>query len=256
MIRNPLIATLAGLTVATFLVAESQPSDAQLFQRLRDRIQSRRLAPPLPTNRQRQPGAQPPQQSEAQPALRPTSQPAPAPAVQSTVSRYNSPRQVSPVKPGLVEAEKIQSPEMLGMRYTNVQGQRGAVVTEIQKNSPASVSGLKIGDRIVAIDGRLLISAEAFRQIVADHHENFPVNVRMVRDGKLLSAKIDPHAKATLDDSLTANDGQSLKTGKNESALSGFGALLGGLLGGKPKPKPEPKDEMALGDDEELEEKK
>jgi len=377
MIRKPLIATFAALTVATFMIAESHPSDAQFFPRLRNRIQSRRITPPVPTDRQPRPAARPGSKSKEQPAQRPGTQPnasrnnpqrgtnQPAPKAARTPRRVSPVRPVQPrpsapgysanrsangraTGPTAAKSREILGPSILsadtdsaiakekgstqhkaalgirivqsrqgvpgmwvtgmnpgshagqaglrvgdlivsvegqptrttadisrmlndrqpgeklrinivrdrvmssiyvplmgnatgeptiaattavnpavaplataplaspplataplataplaadqaaknqslttfgiqttfGMGYTSVKGQRGAVVTEIQKDSPASASGLKTGDRIVAVEGRLLISADALQQTLADNQENFPVNVRMIRDGK------------------------------------------------------------------------
>lgn len=159
---------------------------------------------------------------------------------------------------------QLTQPAILGLSYANVEGQRGALITDIQNDSPAAVSGLKTGDRIVAVDGRLLVSAEALQQSLAAHKENTLIDVRMVREGKLLSAKIDPLAKPTATDSLAGSVSDSAN-GRNESVLGSVGAIFGKLLNGNPKPKPSGKrgpdrsavdelaeDEMALGDDEEV----
>jgi membrane-associated protease RseP (regulator of RpoE activity) len=158
----------------------------------------------------------------------------------------NSPQQVPGSERPAAKQPKSGVAEAFGLRYTNVDGQRGALVMEVEKGTAASVSGLKAGDRIVAVDGRLLVNAQALKQTLDQRKDGPKIGVRMVRDGKLLSAQIDPSKAGA--NSLAAGDEKSANDNQEKSALGGVGALLGGLLGGKPKQKP--KDEMALGDDE------
>jgi membrane-associated protease RseP (regulator of RpoE activity) len=147
----------------------------------------------------------------------------------------------------------VQQPEppvgakAFGLQYTDIDGQRGALVTSVEKGTPASTSGLQTGDRIVAVDGRLLVDALALKQVLDQRPAGAAVDIRMVREGKLLSALIDP--ALPVNQSLAADDPAS-DDPKKKTALGGVGALLGGLLGGKPSSKAESKDEMALGDDE------
>ncbi len=144
-------------------------------------------------------------------------------------------------------AADANAEQAFGLSYTNIDGQRGALVTEIQPDSPASTAGLKTGDRIVAVDGRLLINAQALKETLGQRKDSPAIDLRMVRDGKLLSANI-VSTDDVATDSLIAGDGKATSGKGKKTTLGGVGKLLGGLLGGKPKP--EPKDEMALGDDE------
>jgi membrane-associated protease RseP (regulator of RpoE activity) len=139
------------------------------------------------------------------------------------------------------------APTTFGISYANVEGQRGALVTDIQKNSLASNSGLKRGDRIVSVNGRLLISAEALQQTLGSSDKETAIGLRMVRNGQLLSAKIDPNRTSAQAGSLAAGD-KDTSAKENKSVLGGVGAIFGELLSGKSKQKSV--DEMALGDDE------
>ena len=154
------------------------------------------------------------------------------------------------------QSPKLPAPTTIGLRYTNVPGQRGALVTGVQENSIAANSGLKTGDRIVAIDGRLLVSAEALQQSLGQRSDNKRIGIRMVRDGKLLSTNIDPAAKPTVTDSLATDINAPAPSAENRSVLGGVGALFGELLNPKRKSKPATgiasDDEMALGDDNEV----
>ncbi len=145
-------------------------------------------------------------------------------------------------------------PAQFGLRYRTIDGQRGALVTEIQPDSPASLSGLETGDRIVAVDGKLLIDAEALQRTLRGQPAGAAIRLSMVRDGKLMSAKIDPNGQAASNDSLIIAGGESPKNSAANSplnegtSLKGLGAALGSLLRGKPKS--QPVDQRALGEDE------
>lgn len=150
------------------------------------------------------------------------------------------------------------APTTFGISYANVEGQRGALVTNIQENSLASNSGLKRGDRIVSVNGRLLVSAEALQQTLGSSDKKTTIGLRMVRNGQLLSAKIDPNGSSAQAGSLAAGD-KDASAQENKSVLGGVGAIFGELLSGKSKQKPVDKmaleaeiarDAMALGDDE------
>ena len=147
-------------------------------------------------------------------------------------------------KPALTGADS-QSPEIFGLTFRDIEGQRGAIVTGVQANSPAWASGLKTDDRIVAVDGRLLVDADAFKSLLEQSVGDSTIDLRMVRDEKLLSAKMNPNSGT----SVAANDAVAADT-TDQSALQGLGAAIGGLLGGRPKQKPAEVDEMALEDGE------
>jgi len=136
----------------------------------------------------------------------------------------------------------------LGLTVEDLDGQRGALVTELEKSSPAALSGLQTGDRIVAVDGQLLVDAKALVTVFSNQNDATPIPLRMVRDGKLMSAEIDPNA----DPALAESTAKSAEEDGNQSPLSNIGSLLGGLLRGSEKANDSSteKDEMALEDDE------
>jgi membrane-associated protease RseP (regulator of RpoE activity) len=131
------------------------------------------------------------------------------------------------------------------LQFKDIDGQRGALVTAVEPGTPAAASGLQTGDRIVAMDGRLLVDSLALKQALAQRQSESAVELRMVREGKLLSAKI---SQSQTGSKSLATDNPSSGDQQQKSALGGVGALLGGLLGGKGKA--EPQDEMALDDEQ------
>ena len=59
------------------------------------------------------------------------------------------------------------------------------VVRNVEENTPAAEAGLRVGDRIVAVDGALVRSAEQVSQYVRDHKSQ-PITLRIERNGSLV----------------------------------------------------------------------
>lgn len=64
-------------------------------------------------------------------------------------------------------------------------GQLPVIVRDVQPNTPAAEAGLKVGDRILAVGGQEVSSAEHTTQMVRDHKEE-PVTLTVERDGQRL----------------------------------------------------------------------
>jgi regulator of sigma E protease len=65
------------------------------------------------------------------------------------------------------------------------------VVRLVESNTPAAEAGLQIGDRIVAINGETVKSAEQVTQIVRDH-KGQPITLRVERNGSQLDITATP----------------------------------------------------------------
>lgn len=61
---------------------------------------------------------------------------------------------------------------------------RGALVAQIQPDTPAAKAGLKAGDAILAVDGRKLKDSRDLARVVAGYEPGTKVNLTVVRDGK------------------------------------------------------------------------
>jgi serine protease Do len=77
--------------------------------------------------------------------------------------------------------------EKLGLKNTD-----GALVSQVQTDSPAEKAGFKIGDVIVEFDGKPVKNSGQLRITVASTDIGKPVDVKIIRDGreKILSVKI------------------------------------------------------------------
>jgi regulator of sigma E protease len=72
------------------------------------------------------------------------------------------------------------------------------IVGQIEPNTPAAKVGLKEEDRIVALDGRPLVSIEAMIERLQQTKDN-PVDLTVIRDGQTLSFRLSPLLAKTED---------------------------------------------------------
>ena len=66
----------------------------------------------------------------------------------------------------------------------------GAVVTEVEPDSPGAKAGLQIGDVITAIDGRKINDAGELQVMVGQKQPGTKVNVELLRNGKSMSLPV------------------------------------------------------------------
>ena len=74
-----------------------------------------------------------------------------------------------------------------------MQTQTGALVAEVQKDSPAAASGIQPGDVITKVGTQAVKDPRSLAQIVADIHSGTEENVTLRRDGqdKTISVKVE-----------------------------------------------------------------
>ncbi len=77
---------------------------------------------------------------------------------------------------------------------------KGALVSQVQPNSPAAKAGFKVGDVIVGYDGKKIEDTRQLRNLVAGTKPGTGVNIDVVRDGKqdALSATIGTLTEETV----------------------------------------------------------
>src|SRR6185437_5357639 len=66
----------------------------------------------------------------------------------------------------------------------------GALVGEVQDNTPASRAGLKRGDVILKVNGKTVNSANDLRLMISNMAPNSTVNLTIWRDGKTQDVKV------------------------------------------------------------------
>jgi len=61
---------------------------------------------------------------------------------------------------------------------------RGAIVTQVEANSPAAKAGLRVGDLITKLDGREISDASSLQVAVGQTHPGTTIKLQVLRDGK------------------------------------------------------------------------
>ncbi len=93
-----------------------------------------------------------------------------------------------------------------GRRYHGAQIEEkkpGLVVKSITEKSPAERAGLRVGDRLIAINGKSLTHASTrdFKQLVADARNTGRVGLIIWRQGgyRKLDIRLEPYSKQQMD---------------------------------------------------------
>jgi hypothetical protein len=119
---------------------------------------------------------------------------------------------------------------------------RGAIVTAVAPRSPADVAGVKAGDRIVAVDGRLVNSVQDLVGELARFEPGQKLKLQYSRGDRLDTADValatrdqiaQASAAATEPAKTAATPNTTQTPSGNKSILGGLGSALGGLLAGK-----------------------
>ncbi len=108
---------------------------------------------------------------------------------------------------------------------------RGAWITEIQPQSPAAVADLRVGDLIVAVDGRVITSVRDLIDELSQYDEGDELRIDYARDNRLQSASV---MLAGPDGLARQVASEPAPTTEDRSLLGGLGSMFGGLLGGQP----------------------
>ena len=145
-------------------------------------------------------------------------------------------------------SQRLASPDrpQLGVEVEERPGTRGVVIVSVDPNSPANRAGMKVGDRIVAVDGRMIADTSGLVREVNTRKIGESIAVKLVRQNQLVASNVTFSAPQTASQETAATPKKSAPSsepgpGESKSILSNVGSMLGGLMGGsKPKPKPAP----------------
>ncbi len=124
----------------------------------------------------------------------------------------------------------------------DVPGVRGVVVTNVSPGSPGAAAGLKIDDRIIAINNRMVSDTKSLVQQLSVAAPTDEILMRLVRNDQLIDASVDlgPNASAKVappPNTLSSESPTLAPTPEpsgptpNGSLLGGLGAALGGVFG-------------------------
>jgi serine protease Do len=98
-------------------------------------------------------------------------------------------------KTGKVERDfwtglKIQPIDERLAKYFNLNSAKGVIITSVAPNSPAQKAGLLVSDIIVGIDKFIVTDDNSIISILNQYFTGDTINVRVLRDGKLLNFKM------------------------------------------------------------------
>lgn len=103
-----------------------------------------------------------------------------------------------------------------GRRFLGVtiqEQKEGLMVKSVVTNSPAKRSGIRQGDRLVALNGKSLTQAtpREFKQILAEARETGRIWVIVEREGayKKIEARLEPYSREQVDKIVAAHLSQS-----------------------------------------------
>lgn len=92
------------------------------------------------------------------------------------------------------------------MSYLGWETQRGTKVVRVKPGSPAQISGLEVGDILIAIDGAEVADAEGFLRMVTEQGPGTNIVITLLRRGE------ESQVTVALDDlTLTADTGEELR---------------------------------------------
>ena len=120
----------------------------------------------------------------------------------ATITRFADPLSMVGATPGRLAVEGrpwlgvALQPIALNDEARPVAGQKsGRLVVSITPNGPAEQGGVRLGDILLAIDGKSLIGASGLRSILGPEQIGTPVRLRLLRDGKLrgCNVMVAPH---------------------------------------------------------------
>jgi serine protease Do len=95
-------------------------------------------------------------------------------------------------------------------RFFKLNSNEGAVVTEVQPNTPGAKAGLKSGDVITAIDGQKISDAGKLQILVGEKQPNTRIELSVLRDGKDMTVPV------TLEDMQHSSPGASENAGAEQ----------------------------------------
>jgi serine protease Do len=148
--------------------------------------------------------------------------------------------QAKVVVPQLVEKGKV-SRGWLGVSGRDVPPEygvapeKGALIDEVHPGGPGEAAGLKIGDRVLEIEGKPIADFDAMRTRIGEFAPNAKISVVLARNGKretvmvTLDERPDPDALARMGTSGTSKNNNKPAPAPTPAPNTG-----GDLYGGKP----------------------
>jgi serine protease Do len=107
-------------------------------------------------------------------------------------------------------------------KFFNVNDAAGAVVTQVEDDSPAAKAGLKVGDVITELDGQKVSDAGELQVEVGQKRPGTTIKLEVVRDGKNTTIPVTLEA-------MGSRDKEGNEVGENEHGKMHWGLGLGDM---------------------------
>ncbi len=150
---------------------------------------------------------------------------------------------------GPVAVDGAVSPIDFGAAVEGSPGKRGVVISSVLPGSSAAAAGLRVGDRIVSVNGRLMLDEPTFQREFTRHAPGDELSINAVRDETLTTYDVVLRSRSAAGtDAVAQNDAQAPNaqapnaeapgssepdsSGQGGSVLGGLGSVLGGLFKG------------------------
>jgi serine protease Do len=86
-------------------------------------------------------------------------------------------------------------------RFFHMDKAVGAVITQVEPDSPGAKAGLKVGDVITQIDGKEVTDAGGLQVLVGEQNPGTTIHLQVMRDGKNINAPVTLEAMGKRDKS-------------------------------------------------------
>ena len=86
-------------------------------------------------------------------------------------------------------------------RFFHIDKAVGAVITQVEPDSPGAKAGLKVGDVITQIDGKEVTDAGGLQVLVGEQNPGTTIHLQVMRDGKNITAPVTLEAMGKRDKS-------------------------------------------------------
>ena len=129
----------------------------------------------------------------------------------------------------------------IGAVVRDVPGTRGVLVTEVSDASPAQTAGLRVDDRIVAVNGKMVMDTRGLLTRLTQAAASESADLRIVRKGTLMDASLDfgsagsaaPSNVKQATETSTAETSTAETSTAAPSRFGGLGSAIGGFFGSK-----------------------
>ncbi len=115
-------------------------------------------------------------------------------------------------------------------KFFKMEKDQGAVISQVEPNSPGGRAGIKVGDVITHVDGKSVVDAGQLQVVISQKKPGTKVNVEVNRDGKQMTLPVTLEA---------FNDKGQIETASNEPGKPRWGIGLSDL-------NPDARDQMQI----------